>query len=401
MLIRETYLKKIRPFYHDFGMIKVLTGMRRAGKSVLLEQIRDELLQEGIPASNLVFLNLDKIPYLGLRKPKALLNEISKKAKGLKGNIYLFIDEVQNVKGFEPIIEAFRLEGNFSIFITGSNSYLLSGELSTKLTGRYIEFQIFPFSFAEALAYGKLKGSNDVERLRDYCTYGGLPKRFDYEGRDIDAYIQSVVGEIIKKDLRRKVKDKDLFMRLLTYLSVNSGLTFSASSIVRYLRNDQVRTTNKTVLRYLGLIHDAKLITLLPPDFIKGKRSLSPHNKVYIADFGLKRCLSPSMGIDFSSAVETLINNELLSRDYLIAVGKLTNGEIDFVAERDGRKLYIQAAYLIPDEETWVREVKSLFAIRDACPKYLITLDPLLRNQDGIIHLNLIDGFLLSHGRIS
>lgn len=400
MLKREIYLNRIRPFYDDFGMIKVLVGMRRAGKSVILEQIMDELISNGVPSDSIIFMNLDKRPYMHLSSSDQLLQEIEKRTEGKKGSIYLFLDEIQNVKGFEVVIEALRLEGNYSIFITGSNSYLMSGELASKLTGRYISFDVYPFSFSEAYEYGRLRGNTDLEKLLDYFTYGGLPKRFDYEREDVDAYINSVIMEIIDKDLKKKVKDKGLFMRVLNFISLNSGLTFSSTRVVRYLKNEGIKTTNKTVLKYLDLIEKAKLITLLKPYAIKGKVALVPHKKAYVADFGLKRCLAPLSPIDYSSCVETIINNELLVRGYSLVVGKMHEAEIDFMARKGDDCFFIQATYLMIDEVTINREMKPLLSVKSAYPKFIISLNPLPSSQYGVRHLRLVEDFLLNHDYI-
>lgn len=393
-LTRENYLSKIRPFYDDREMIKVLEGMRRCGKSTLLSQIAKELQSRGVPEGNLIYINLEKRGYKSIKDGAALEALLEERCAGKK-DFYLFLDEIQRAKGFEEVIESYRSEGDCSIFITGSNSYLMSGELSTYLTGRYISFEILPFSFREAYAFGGLSGSDDFEKLQDYLSYGGLPRRFSYGKDEVATYMSSVIGEIVKKDLRRRVRNPELFQAILSYLCLNPGVTVSYASIEKYLKGEGVRTTRGTISKYVELLEKGKLIYRLKPDFLKGKRSLKAHEKSYLTDLGIRKALAPAMEIDYSSMIENAVFLELFSRGYLVSVGNLRNGEIDFVAEKGGRISYFQVAFSLAEEKTREREYKSLLSLKDAYPKYVISLDPLNFDYRGIRHLRLIKDFLL------
>jgi|LAHS01.1.fsa_nt_gb predicted AAA+ superfamily ATPase len=402
MLIREKYLSKIRPFYDDFGIIKVLEGIRRCGKSVILEQIRDELISKGISASRIIFLNLDKRPYRSVKSATKLDKVISKKWPKGEQPVYLFVDEVQNAKGFEPVIESYRLEGNCSIFITGSNSYLLSGKLASKLTGRYVEFNIMPFSYQEAVAYQKQKDpAAGALPIDDYFRYGGFPKRFDYpREEDSDLYTRSVLDEIVKKDLKKraKVRDKALFERVVQYVCLNTAATFSSKSIAKYLKTEHIKTKANTIARYLRLIQEGKIVSLCHRYDIRGKEALQFYEKSYITDPALKNLFSPGARIDYSSMVETIVYNELLARGYSVQAGVLPNAEIDFVVSKGSKVAYIQVAYLIPERETEEREFSPLLEAKEAFPKYVISMDQVDLSQNGIRHLQLVRDFLLGNG---
>lgn len=394
-LIRETYLSKIRPFYDDREMIKVLEGMRRAGKSTILEQIIDELSERGVREEDIIYINLERRGYKNIKNAEALEKLLGERCESKKG-FYLFVDEIQRAKGFEEVIEAYRAEGECSIFITGSNSYLMSGELSTYLTGRYISFEIYPFSFREAHLYGGLTGEDDFEKLQDYMTYGGLPRRYSYAKQEVGIYVESIIGEIIKKDLSKRVRNEELFEAVLTYICLNPGITISYSSIQKYLRGEGVKTTRKTIGKYVNLLEKAKLIYLLKPDFLKGKQSLKAHSKSYLSDLGIRKALAPAMELDYSSMLENIVFLELSSRGYRVRVGNLQKGEIDFVAEKGGKLAYFQVTYSLMETKTREREYASLLSLDNAYPKYVISLDPLNYDYRGIRHLRLIKDFLLS-----
>lgn len=395
-LIRENYLSRIRPFYEDKEMIKVLEGMRRCGKSTLLEQIIDELLKKGAKEDQIVYIDLEKRGYRNIKDGEAL-ERLLEERFSKKKNYYLFIDEVQRAKGFEEVVESYRSEGNCSIFLTGSNSYLMSGELSTYLTGRYISFEIFPFSFKEAYEFGGLEGQDDFEKLQDYLTYGGMPRRYAYAKSEVGQYVEAVIGEIIRKDLRKKVRNYELFEDVLTYVCLNPGITVSVSSIQKYLRSEGIVTSRATIAKYVELIQKAKLAYPVKPDFLKGKRALKAHPKAYLADLGIRKALAPAMNLDYSSLLENLVFLELCSRGYNVRVGQLKDGEIDFVAEKSGELRYFQVAYSLADEKTRKREYSSLLSLTNAYPKFVVSLDPLNFDYNGIKHLRLVKDFLLGN----
>ncbi len=396
MLKRERYLKQIRPFYHD-DLIKVITGIRRSGKSFLLLQIIDELKSLGIKDEQIILIDLDSKPYFNLRTKDELTKVIDELLITNEPS-YLFIDEIQNIKDFEEVINSYRTSYNTSIFITGSNTYLLSGELITKLTGRYLEFQIFPFSYKESLDYLKSINQDINFDLQNYISYGGLPKRFDYkDSTDIIKYISSVSNQIIDKDILSQVdiRNQDLLKRLIKYVSNNPASTFSSESIYKYLKSEKINTKINTINRYLNFILNSKIINKCSRYDIKGKSTLKYEEKYYLSDLSFKSLVQNTNTISYSHALENIVYNEFKSKGYSIYIGKLYQKEIDFIVEKGNKRAYIQVTYLMVDDKTYQREFEPLLMIKDNYPKFVISLDPLDLSTKGIIHLNLIDDFLL------
>ena len=402
-LIREKYLSRIRPFYHDSGMIKVLTGVRRCGKSTIMNQIIGELKQSGIDERDIAHIDLDTKKYLAVKTVEKLEAIIDSLLDGIPGKKYLFIDEIQNVKDFEPLINAYRNDG-VSVFITGSNSYLLSGELMTKLTGRYVEFKIGTFSFKEIRDYfeiNNIKFDKDRE-FQNYLEYGGYPKRLEYPDANAqEEYVRSVIDETIEKDIfkSKKVRDKQLLRNILNYIVSTPSAVISTTSISDYLRSERINTLPSTVGRHLDLIYSSKIASKCERFDIVGKKSLKTLYKSYVADTSI-HALYPKHRTDIrmGMVLENIVHNELVSRGYTVSVGKLRNKEIDFVVSQ-GRKLaYVQVTYMMSDEETWKREFDPLISIRDGFPKYIISLDPVQIDREGIHMLHLVNDFLLGDG---
>ena len=397
MIKREMYLSKIRPFYND-DMIKVITGIRRSGKSSLLMQIMDELILSGVKQEQIIYIDLDSKPYKGYKTKEALEKEIDRLYLDTKSKTYIFIDEIQNIKNFEEIINSYRTSYNASIFITGSNSYLLSGELVTKLTGRYIEFSMLPFSYKEAVTYIAETGANIVFDIQNYINYGGLPKRFSYSNPDeIFKYIESVSTQIIDKDIlkRVKIRNRNLLSRLIDYVCNNPATTFSSKSIVEYLKIEKINTKIATINKYLDFIVNSKIINRCKRYDIRGKRTLNFEEKYYLSDLAFKTIKSNTNKISYSHAIENIVYNELISRGFKVYVGKLYKKEIDFVVMKGASIAYIQVSYLMSDEKTLEREFGNLELIKDNFPKYVISMDPLDMSRNGIKHLKLVDDFLL------
>ncbi|MBR7124506.1 MAG: ATP-binding protein [Candidatus Methanomethylophilaceae archaeon] len=402
-LVRERYLSKIRPFYHDDGMIKVMTGVRRCGKSTIMSQIMNELITEGVEPSSIVYLDLDSKRY---RRIKELdkLEQIIDELVGDSGALsYLFIDEVQNVNGFESLVNAYRNDG-VSVFITGSNSYLLSGDLVTKLTGRYIEFRIMTFSFSEVREFHMI---NDLpfdrhSEFNNYLKYGGYPKMFEYTNIEEKLlYLRSVIAETIGKDIlqSRKVRNRALLNKVLNYLISSPAIEVSSPSIVRYLRSDGIKTLPNTINGYLELIFSSKVAIKCERYDIHGKKSLKTLYKSYLADPSIHSSYPSSRNnLMIGHLIENIVFNEFLSRGYDVSVGKLSGGEIDFVVSHGDRTAYVQVAYLMPNDETIKREFEPLLRIRSGFPKYVISMDPVKMDRDGVRMLNLLDDFLLGDG---
>ena len=392
---REDYLQKIRGFYHDTGIIKVITGVRRCGKSCLMETISHELKENGVLSENIIYLNLDKRGYRSIKTADQLDELIEQKsvADGIK---YLFIDEIQNVKDFEEVINGYREEEEYSIFITGSNSYLLSGELSTKLTGRYLEFELFPLTFPEYLGMKEFLGktvTQDVTSEFDmYITDGGFPKALSYEGADKAVYIQGIIKEIFEKDIRKRVKIRkvSVFETVQRYIINNFGATMSLSNILDDLKKNGCPIRRETLNRYIHILEEAKIVYPCERFDLKSRRSITGEQKYYLADLGFYFALNTDKRINYGPALENIVYTYARSKNYEISVGRIGNLECDFILDRNNTDYsYIQVAMTIMDSiETENREYRPLEKIKDNYPKYLLTRNDLIQHRGGILHFN-------------
>ena len=395
-LNRELYLQQIRPYYES-DIIKVITGVRRAGKSVLLETIRDELIASGRSKDHIIYLNLEDLDYPYIENASDLHAEIKTRiADGEK--YYIFLDEIQHVKEFEKALSSFRATLNVSLFVTGSNSSLLSGELATLLTGRTVEFEVFPFSFAEMKQYYELNGRpwND-DLFYDYLKWGGFPLRFDYRDEvSVQKYLLTLYEGIVNRDIVRKSKseDKKAFMDISQYILANAGKELSIDNVITEYGKSHKTVSRRTVYNYLDKMKKAFLIHGAGRYNITGKTALSNKEKQYAVDMGFRTVNTNTINYEDTFFLENIIYNELLARGYTVFAGKTYKGEIDFVAVRNGRKCFIQVAYLMAGEETVKREFGAYKGITDASPKYVLSLDRIDMSHDGIVHLNIID-FLL------
>lgn len=396
---RENYLKKIRGFYHASDIIKVITGVRRCGKSSLMQMIAEELRDGGTENSQIIFLNLDK---RGYRKIKTAdqLDELIASFPKATGMTYLFIDEIQNVKDFEDVINAYREEGDYSIFITGSNSYLLSGELVTKLTGRYVELEMFPLTFDEYLGmkvfYGKPVDANLSIELNRYILEGGFPRTVLLdELADKRSYTQSVVSEIFEKDIRKrtKIKDKEAFEAVRHFIINNFGATTSISSLHEALVKNGMNITRATVTKYISVLVNAKLLYECDRFDMKSKRALKGEKKYYLSDLSFYFCDNTDNRVNYGPVLENITYFYAKSRGYSVSVGRIGTLECDFILRnRDADYAYLQVAYTIAQsKETEDREYRALEKIKDNYPKYLLTTDYLLQKRSGIRHVNLMD----------
>ena len=413
---RELYLKKIRPFYHENDLIKVITGVRRCGKSSLMQLIADELVKNGVQESKIVYLNLDKRPYRRVKKADQLEDILENKLDPIEGDKYLFIDEIQNVKDFEEVINAFREDDNCSIFITGSNAYLLSGELATKLTGRYLEFNVGTLSFSEYVEmkkFFKKPVDNDLEiELNNYILEGGFPLAVKYDSiLEKRNYVKSIIDEIYKKDVKKnkKIKNQHLFNQIQTYIINNYGATTSVISLCDYFEKiNGKRPSNNTVYSYLTILEDVKIISRCHRFDLKSKKSLNGEEKYYLSDLSFYYANQTDNRINYGPTLENIVYNYLLSNNYSVSIGRIGKLEVDFIA-RDEITLdyaYIQVAMRIfndiYDENgkliTEEREYTPLETITDGYPRYLLTLDKLQQRRSGVKHINLIS-FMLKNER--
>ena len=397
---REKYLSKIRGFYHECEIIKVITGVRRCGKSSIMKMIIRELLEQGISENDILYFNLDKRPYIGLTKPEQL-DELIEKNVRQDTVQYLFIDEVQNVKNYETVVNSWREEGNLSIFLTGSNSYLLSGELATKLTGRYLEFNVLPLTLDEYVGikeyFNKDIPTDSQELLNTYIHEGGFPYTVRLDTlADKRTYVQGLIEEIYKKDIQKRIKirNRTVFDAVMKYLISNFGATTSVQNIVDDLAKNGIKTKIDTVNRYIEALVSAKIIMPCERFDMKSRKSLKGEKKYYLSDFSFYYAMNADNRINYGPALENIVFNYATSKDYKASVGRIGRLECDFILrDKSLSYSYVQVAYtILASKETEDREYRSLESISgDNYPKYVMTTDKLLQNRNGISHVNLMD----------
>lgn len=396
MIKRELYMSRIRPFIGG-ELIKVMTGMRRSGKSVMLELIQHELLVSGVKPEQFISINFEDLRYTHLLTAKTLHDEIIRRTEDIDGKVYLFFDEIQEVKDWEKCINSFRVALDCDIYITGSNAKLLSGELATYLGGRYVEFVIYPFSFSEFMElYRTVKPENSVAQgFQNYLLSGGMPylSNLRYEDKPSRQYLMDLFNSVQLKDIvkRNKVRDVDLLERIIAYIMENVGNTFSASSLVKFFKNEQRTVAAETILNYIRYCVDAYLFYQVKRQDLQGKQILSTNEKYYIADHGIREAVFGGNMRDINLILENIVYMELLRRGYKATVGKAGDKEIDFVCEKRGQKLYVQVCYLLASEDTIQREFGAYDSIRDNFPKYVVSMDEFNMSRNGINHKNIRD----------
>ena len=398
MIKREMYMQRIRPFINT-DLVKVMTGIRRCGKSVMLELIKEELKSIGINASQFLSFNFEDMKNSHLCTAQALHDEVIHRTQNFSEKIYLFFDEIQEVEHWEKCINSFRLELDCDIYITGSNAKLLSGELATVLGGRYVEFTIYPFSFSEfrELYLSVFPDSSDPAIFQKYLLLGGMPYlanlRFMEEPARqylIDIYLTDVVK-------RNKIRDVDMLSRIVSYVIGNIGSTFSSSSIVKFMKNEQRKVSPETVLNYINYCTNAYLFYQVKRQNLQGKQILATNEKYYMADHGLREAVFGGNMKDINLILENIVFMELLRRGYSVTVGKSGTKEIDFVCQIQNQKLYIQVTYLLASEATIQREFGVYDSIRDNFPKYVVSMDEIDMSQNGIKHKNIREFLLMEH----
>ena len=400
MIKREMYMKRIRPFIGT-ELIKVMTGIRRSGKSVMLELIKEELVESGVNPAQFISINFEDLNYAHLQTANALHDEITGRAAEITGKVYLFFDEIQEVKAWEKCINSLRVSLDCDIYITGSNANLLSGELSTYLGGRYVEFIIYPFSFAEFLdLYRSIASDEPIQNcFQKYLLHGGMPylAHLRYEDEPSRLYLHDLFNSVQLKDIvkRNKIRDVDLLERIIAYVIANVGTTFSATSLAKFLKNEKRTVAPETILNYIRYCCDAYLFYQVKREDLQGKQILASNEKYYIADHGIREAVFGGNMRDINLILENIVYLELLRRNYKVTVGRTGDKEIDFVCDKRGEKLYVQVAYLLASEETVRREFGAYDSIRDNYPKYVVSLDELDMSRNGIRHRNIRD-FLLS-----
>lgn len=395
---RERYLDKIRPFY-EVDLIKVLTGVRRCGKSILLSQIKEEFMGNGVTEDHIIEVNFENVEFEKIRTCEKLNKYVLSKMHD-EGRYYIFLDEIQHVRSFEKVLASFRAALNCSIFVTGSNSKLLSGKMATLLVGRCVEFRIMPFSFKEAYDYKLMTGKNisPDEFIFDYINWGGFPLRYSFnrEG-DIKTYLEQTYQGIIERDIvtdHSKI-NKEKFVKVAGYIMANAGKEFSSKNIETFFEKYNNESLDKKMIyRYLDKMEKACLIKRVKRFNIVGKQSMAYIEKQYAVDMGFRMLNTNLVNFEDTFFLENIIYNELISRGYEVFTGKTYKGEIDFVVIDGRKKCFIQVAYYLHGQQTIEREFGAFAPISDASPKYVLSLDRFDYSRNGIGHLNIVD-FLL------
>lgn len=400
MIKREIYMQRIRPFMNT-DLIKVFTGIRRAGKSVMLELVKNELKESGISEENFLCINFEQFSNSQYLDVQSLYKKIVDFQKNTEGKIYLFFDEIQEVTGWEKCINSCRIDFDCDIYITGSNAKLLSGELATYLAGRYVEFVIYPFSFAEFFEMNLHKNSN-VDKSTCFMQFlktGGMPFLSNFPDDDsaksqylIDIYNSVVLKDVVK---RNNIRDVDTLERIVAYAFSNIGHIFSATSLSKYFKSENRKISHDTILNYLKFCSDAFLFYKINRYDLEGKKIVTVNEKYYCADHGLREALFGKNIQNIDQVLENIVCLELLRRNYKVYVGKKGDLEIDFIAEKQGKKIYVQVAYLLANEETIKREFSVYNSVKDSYPKYVVSMDELDFSQNGIIHKNIKDFLLM------
>lgn len=401
MIQRKGYMQQIRDFI-DRPVVKVLTGMRRSGKSVMLELIREELLLRGVAAENIISINLESLRYERLKEYHALYAEIAEIASQGRGRLYLLLDEIQETAGWERAVNSFRVDFDCDIYLTGSNAKLFSGELATLLSGRYVEIKVYPLGIREYLAFAEKnideKGRTKQEHFASYLQFGGLPgiHQMKWEPERILLYLQDIYNSILLKDVvtLNRIRDTALLEKIVVYLMDNIGNPFSAKTISDFLKSQGRRLSTETVYNYLAALEAAYLVYRVSRYDIKGKKLLETQEKYYLSDLGLRHAVMGYREQDIAGILENVIFLELLRRHYRVYIGKQQEAEVDFVAERNGERLYIQVCYLLT-EENMQREFKPLTKIQDNFEKVVLSMNEMTgRGYKGIKHKNIVE-FLL------
>ena len=398
MINRELYMSRIRPFINQ-DIVKVLTGIRRSGKSVMLELIQAELSSQGISEKQFLTLNFESKSNTFINSIDNIYTYIKDFSSKISGKMYLFFDEVQEIEGWEAMVNSCLIDFDADIYITGSNAKLLSGELATYLGGRYVEFKIYPFSFKEVLDI--IPGRNSTEVFQTYLTRGGMPflYQFKIDEKSAMQYLNDIYDSIILKEIatRNKIRDIELLKRIIQFFIANIGNTFSAANITRYLKSEMRSVSTETIYNYIDYCKTACFLHMVPREDVIGKKLLQFQEKIYIADHGFREAVYGNNRRDINQTLENIVYMELLRRGYQVRIGKNNNNEIDFVASLEKGKIYVQVTYLLATEETVEREFSVLETIPDNYSKYVVSMDEIDRGRNGIKNVNIRDFLLMEN----
>ena len=397
MLIREKYLSEIRDFYDETSLIKIIYGLRRSGKSVILTQIIDEIKKKGISEEQVIYINFESLDYSFIKTAKDL-NDYIKSLTNNKDKYYVFLDEIQKVEDFEKGINSLRITNQFSIFITGSNSKMTFLELSTDLSGRYVSFKVQPLTFKEIVEFKNIKKENYKKLLLDIFEWGSLPQRFSFDNERAKLnYISDVYDSILLKDVveRLNIKDITSFNKILQYVLETEGKEFSANNVLNYLKSEHHEIATDTLYNYLEALCSTFIMNKVYRYDIQGKSVLKTLNKYYASDLGVKKIKTNNKEVNYSNSLENIVYNDLIAKGYEVYIGKTKKGEVDFVATKNKELKYIQVCYSLSTEETKEREFGAYIGIGDSYPRYVISSDEEDYSRDGIKHINIFD-FLMN-----
>ena len=399
MIKRELYLNQIERLI-DKEPIKIITGVRRSGKTYLLKSIQKELKSRGIKEENIFMISFESMKYNKIENFKQLDECIINLTENITGKVYLLFDEIQNVENWEKSINAYRVDFDCDIYITGSNSEMLSGEMATLISGRYYQIKIYPFSFAEFIQYKKEienKDTSDLDVLfKEYVEYGGMPPIQQVATQDKYSYLSDIYNTILLKDIiaRHNIRNTDMLNRILDYVIMNIGKNFSAGNIAKYMKHERRNISKDTILDYLLYSKNACFILPARREDIKGKKVLQHNEKYFLVDHGFYQAKYGEIE-NIGSVLENIVYIELLRRGYDVKIGIINEKEIDFVCHKDKEKIYIQVTYQLENDETIEREFSGLAKINDNFDKYVLSMDKLDFSGNGLKHRNIID-FLIS-----
>ena len=397
MYNRQSYLDEITPFI-DAPLIKVITGMRRSGKSTIMKLLIHHLEKSGVSQDRILYINMESFENRAFSDSKILHSFIKKKKNEQSEKLYLFIDEVQEIVEWERVVNSFLADADADIFITGSNSTLLSGELATLIAGRYVTFQIFPLTFSEYTLFRESETDQNI-LFNEFLQYGGMPgiHTLHINKDNIYQYLTGVTDSIVLKDVvaRNSIRNLNLLEKLTLFLADNIGNIFSGRKIAQYFKNQYRTLSIETIYNYIHYLETAFLINRVSRYDLKGKRLLETHEKYYLTDLGLRHILVGYREDDINAYLENIVYIELRKRGYSVTIGKFDDYEIDFIAKRASEQIYIQVSYLLANEKVRERETRVFYKIKDNYPKYLLTMDKIPRSDsDGIIQEYLPDWLL-------
>lgn len=401
MIKRESYLSKIRPFINKCELIKVISGIRRSGKSVMLELIKDELCENGVSRDAMISINFEDMTFSNLRDAESLHEYLKGKIDSVGARAYVFLDEIQEVSEWERCVNSLRVNSDVDIYITGSNAKMLSGEYATLLSGRYVEFTVYPFSFREYIDARESDGckKSTSELFVEYVEYGGLPflATSELDTASKAQYLKDIYTSVVIKDIlkRNSLRDVELLERIINYTASNIGRIFSANSLAAYFKSEKRSASVDTIINYLAACERAYLFHKVSRVDLEGKELLRINDKYYLADHGIRQAIYGNNRRDIELILENIVCLELLRRGYKVSLGRIRNKEVDFVCDKNGGRIYVQVCYFLASEKTIEREFGSYDDIRDNYPKYVVSMDEFDMSRNGIIHMN-IRNFLLN-----